>query len=528
MTGIHLAQDGVHALALRGARKNLTVAGGAVVPHAAQGDDAGPALRAAVRAAKLKMADAMLALPKMQAIVRNVTLPSTDAAELVQMARFETERHIPFHAERHCTGHHVMRTMGVEGSEVLLAAVDGPIVERALEATQAANLRPRGVTLTSVALTNALILDRREWMSGKTVALIGAGLAELDIVLIHDGRILFARAVALDLRTALEAQLGRQAGAEATPPDRPRLAHAARMADCMKLRVAEGEAGVAAGESNPQLEAWLARLTQELRKTYDFARREMKCPPIDAVVLTGEGAAVKNIDEYFRSQTDSEIALLNPVIELPGAREQKFPFEGLEFVIALGAAVAGDLPGAYKIDLTSPEYYRSQSRGRARRQLVVSAGLICLAIGLGVAGWLRFSSIRARQYEAYQVLIDEMRPRVGELQEMEKKLAIIHNYMNDPNNAMAVLSSISKSPVIPGQVTLSRVQYDMGRQVSLTGHAKTPTDLDAFLRDLVNSNHFEQPIDRQQNPANVYGFPVYSFDLTGELNERGAGSRERS
>ncbi len=519
--GFQMTSETLSLLALKPARKGWAVAGGALATHDGEKDDLAASLKALARAAHAPRAAVTAVLPKQQGIMRNVTLPSVDPAELAQMARFEVERHIPFHAERHCSGYHVMRKMGVEGSEVLLAAVDGPIIQRALDGLAGADLSSAGVTLSSVALCNSLLHERRDWLPGKTVAVIAMGLDTLDLVLLTDGRVLFARSAPLDLRSMLEALLYRRE--DAARIDLTRLAHAARMADCMKAMVqpAGNSADEPAAEPPSPLAGWLARVIQELRRTWDFARREMKCPPVDAVVLTGEGAALQNVAEYFRASIDAEVHTLNPVAALPGAAAQKFPFEGLEHVAAFGAAIADQLEGAWRIDLTPPDHYRALARRRTRGKLIMTGSLMVLTLALGAASWLRLTDIRSDQMQALSDEIERLRPVVGELHEMSAKLDIIHGYMDDPNNALRVLASSTRSSTIPDRVSLAQISYKMNEGLTINGHAKSIPDLDAYHGDLRRTGHLRDPITRnQQNPASYNGQTAYGFTLSGNFTRR--------
>lgn len=73
------------------------------------------ALRQAVRATGYKISEAVVVIPKQWVTVRAVTLPSTEPAELADMARFEAQRYIPFNVERHIISHHILRMEGLAG-----------------------------------------------------------------------------------------------------------------------------------------------------------------------------------------------------------------------------------------------------------------------------------------------------------------------------------------------------------------------------------------------------------------------------
>lgn len=518
--GLQITSETISALALRPLKGGWAVAGGAMTQISTEAAELAAPIRALARSIKASGAPFAIALPKQQGIMRNVTLPSTDPAELNQMARFEIERYIPFHAERHCSSYHIMRKMGVEGSEVVLAAIDGPVVQRAIDAALAADLNPCSATLSSVALCNSIVFSRRDWLQGKTVAVLSIGLDTLDLVLLTDGRILFARSVSIDLRSVLESRLGWDGADPKSRPDLSRLAHMARMTDCMKAHMQTGE-----GENNEALlTGWLGRIIQEIRRTYDFARREMKCPPVEAVVITGEGALLGNIDEYFRSSIDAEVIVVNPIEGLDGADGHKFPFDGFEFAIAFGAAVAGALEGAYRIDLTPADHYKNEARKRTRRKLIATGTILAVTLILAGASWYRYGTIHRQLLDAYNGINEKMRPMATELNEKKDRLEIIKRYMNDPNNAITVLANIGKSNTMPTRANTASVRsvsYTMNESIAINGQSKSPIDLNLFKNDLTISCPGTGWNVPSSTPISLWGFPVYEFNVNGVIAKQG-------
>src|SRR5262249_11096898 len=161
---------------------------------------------------------------------------------------------------------HILRSMGVEGSEVLLGAVDGPIIEKALKSAALAGLSTEGLTLSSVGLVNSLLFSRREGVRGRTIAILSLGLHMLDIVLVQADRVLMAGSVQMDLRGVLEAWVGGRP-VDGPRPDVGRLALAARMIDCLNLNSGEAAPETPGQPSAARLvEGWMDRIVQELRR----------------------------------------------------------------------------------------------------------------------------------------------------------------------------------------------------------------------------------------------------------------------
>ena len=184
-----------------------------------------PAARVTARAALLKETlktaghaggPVHVVIPRHFVHSRRATLPATDDAEIDGMARFEAERHIPVNADRHVIGHHVLARNGARGSDVLLAAVDGPVADEYLKICVGAGLAVESLDVSAFALHRAWCaadaaspctplpspLDAAptdgtapldDGGPAGAVALVNIGLAATDIVLVVDGRLAYTR-----------------------------------------------------------------------------------------------------------------------------------------------------------------------------------------------------------------------------------------------------------------------------------------------------------------------------------------------
>lgn len=520
--GIHIGDDSVNALVLRPGKRSWAVAGSESLLIDQALEDPATSLKAISKSLKLSGATTTLCLPKQLSILRHVRLPSVDNAELAQMARFETERHIPLNAERFTSGYHIIRKHGVEGSDVLLGAVDGPIVENLLTGAVGAGLKPRGVTVTSTALVNSLLHNRRSWAEDKTVALLGIGLDALDIVMIDKGRILFGRSVGLSLRGLLEAWAGYDGQApEGHRPELGKLAVAGRMMDCLEKEPVGG--GEFDHENHALLQNWLQKLTLELGQTYDYARREMQCPSIEAIAVTGEGAVIRHLKEYLAEAAGIPVEVFNPVSQLEGEKKG-FVFDGFEHAIGFGAVLGFHGEKFYKIDLTPEVFYRNLARRQTGRQLISTAVIFLIMLGVAGYAFMQYQEIRAREVEDYRDIIGQMRPRVENLQEMKAKLEIIRGFTENRTTALKVLNDIVGAPTVPSRVSLTRIEYNE-RGVVLEGYAKATPDLSNFIASLEATGDFSRVERSQEDPQDLFGQPVRVFRLDLTLSGPEAGGR---
>ena len=534
LCGILIGARELRAISLKPLRAGFRFKGAAM--HRLSPEDSekpGGALGALLKKVKGAPDKAVLCLPQDQATLRQVSLPSSDPEELKGMVRFEVERHIPFNPERYGVGYQVMRSRGDEGSDVLLAAADGPIIERATAAADEAGIRVGGLNVDSACYVNALLYAEPELSRTKTVALMAIGLDTLELVFMSEGRVLFARSVPHGLRSLIQSWTQTPAGGGAELDD-ARLGIAAKMIDLAGLSEKQGEEGTRAQKSDAQgLEAarsWTNRLTQELRRSYEFAHRELHCPAVERVVLSGEGAIVRNLDRYLAGVLNLEVTLLNPVASLAGVKLKDLPFEGLEYVAVFGAAIQGTIQDGYRLDLTPPAYYGRLSRRRLFRNAAVSVVFALIASGLSAAAYKKFQTRRTSLAGEYRAAHELLAPQVALLREEGKKLTILEGFLDDPTSALAVLDSVTSFEGVPSRVSIQKIAYFKGDRVTLEGHAVHLDDVTHFAEYLTESGLFEVVDTKRQDlrPVLRGRDSVYVFRIECLIPEFTPAPRRRS
>lgn len=480
--GILVTADDLRVVALRGRKGRLSVlAAGAHDFSSDEKADPGPAIKQVLRKLGVSADAVWCALPKEQATLQPATLPSHDPAELREMARFEAERHIPFNAERHGVGFHPVRDLGDAGTQVLLAAADGPVIERVLGACEHAGVRSLGLNVSSICLMNAFLHAYPDIARENTVLIAGMSLGSLDLVFASEGRMLFSRSVPFGLRGLVQ---DLRDASDAAPMDAARIATAARMLDMLDL-----DAPAAAGPRAGSARNWANRLVKEIRTSYDFARREMNCPPIEGLILAGEGSVLRNLDRFLANHLHVEALPLAPLAALPWKCEKNLPFGGLELTVPFGAAIQGELANAYKVDLSPPGYYERIERKRLMRRLMTTGAFALFAGGIAFAAARNRAEITSRLVSAYEEALLGIRSEVRDLREKEIQLDVLESFLADPASAPAVLARIAEYPKTPERVTMTSISYERDDQVVIEGHAVAVPDINEFIEYLKRGDY---------------------------------------
>lgn len=532
-------------------------------------------LKDAMKTHKVKPGPVQVIIPKNYVMARMVTLPSTSEDEIAGMARFEAERHIPFNAERHVVAFHVLAKQGVQGSQVLLAAVDRPIADEYLQVCQKAGLTVEKLGVSSLTLFNAVSLSESSVMANRVVAIVNVGALYTDIVIANNGAVNFTRGASLGINRlfaevaeadpkhklaledlpridAVEPQrffaphtVAQAQPTDTQPPAFPPLGASEfgspfdgepATADSMPIiplppAVAVDVGAPADSGQYPSISAqpmplepvvapplpedkasaaatkWLLRLLQEVRRTYDFARREFNCPLIEQIYLSGDGAIMKNLPQFLRVNFGIECTVFDPtrIADLP-KKQLEGSLERAPAYASLIGAVVPPTPNAVDINLIPEEFRERQVSKRQQRSYMISGALALVAL---VCGYILVSNtLRGQQdlLSKYRDRNQSDKSRVAELEMKETRLKIIRNYVQERHGALDVLEKISGIPFIPERVTLTQFVYDKpgGKSdeiVKIKGHAKSIADVNKMEQALEELGFFET-VEQDQGSGN--------------------------
>lgn len=472
---------------------------------------AGPAataLRAALRRRKIRPQRVTVILPKIQATTRRVYLPSSEPAELKRMAQFEAERHIPFHPERHIVSHHVVRNDGIEGSHVYLAAVDGPVIDHVLDVMRGADLTVDVITLSAAASHTALLLAEAETVREKVIALVDIARESTDFSLISKGEFIYTRSVRGGVTSILaSASEGAAAAARESLRD-------------MAIGNDYPDAGRAA-----VLDQFLTRMMTELKRMFEFCRREHDTPTVEEILLVGEGSVVARLDEVIAERVGIPARRVD-VGRIAARCTDNHTSEGslLAHFDSLGAALTPAPDGAMAINLT-PQTYREKLKSEKMRQLMIVTGVLAvLTLTLTIVYLTRSLSTLSESVSRYQTAVNELRPAVNEMEDMRTQIRIIRGFVDERNSAMAILDHLSGLGYVPPvghdegdpsvRVSFEDFVYDRERGTfELSGYAREIEDLSELRQNLRDTGFFsEVPVpDRTRNPLRQDRPEVWKF-----------------
>ena len=308
--GLDIGEFSVKLVALQtGVARQLRVA---EVPYEQNGGDAGRpapavarALEAAFGAVRLSpraCRGISIAISGPDVILKQVTLPLLDDAEVGPALRFEARKHLPFDPQTMIVDYQILARFPSERKlDVLLAAVARDHLEAHLAPLRMLEIEPDIVDAAPLALANALD-DATDGAGPQVIVDIGDRASHL--VLVQRGQPFFSRRLDFGGRD-LTSAIARSA----------RIPH--EEAEEWKLAAGSDEPGFRVEWTLPELsdvpEVLRTRLVDEILRSLAFYRTQAVLPDVQRLWISGGSARLPGLAQRLTELTGTPVVVFDPV-----------------------------------------------------------------------------------------------------------------------------------------------------------------------------------------------------------------------
>lgn len=253
-----------------------------------------------------------LGVANQRIVMRTLDLPPLqDAKEIASAVRFQAQEQVPMPLEQAVLEHHslgLVETADGPRTRVVIVAARRDMIDRLLEATRKAGLRPQGIDLSAFAMIRALY---RPAATGATLYISVGGITNLAVAV--ETTCVFTRVIAHGT-DAIAGELAERR--ELT------LEHAhgwlKHVGLLTPLEDIEGDPEIVI-EARAVLEDGVRRIADEVRNSLDFHTMQDGSTGVERAVLTGPAAAVPGFADRFGQEVavPLEVGLVNEA--RPGA-----------------------------------------------------------------------------------------------------------------------------------------------------------------------------------------------------------------
>lgn len=321
--GVELTPERVHIVQLDQSKKGTRVSAFVSLPlpegayqdgRIVDPDTIADVIRQGLDAKKIKTRNAVSAIPVGEAVIRLIRLPAElDDFELRDMVlNQEAALYLPFSREDADVDFQKLETDidddGIERVEILLVATPRDVTDTYLNVFERAGLQLKVLEVSSFALLRTLRNQLTQFSPGEAVALVNVDCDGSEISIVVDGVPQFNRKIPIgthQLQSALSRamNLPNSMGADLLQG----------MTVPLSVSATETISGDAVNPSAAAILRMLGDLSDELRRSIDFYLNQGEELEISQVFLSGPGAGIGQIDEFFSQRLGYPATLVDPV-----------------------------------------------------------------------------------------------------------------------------------------------------------------------------------------------------------------------
>lgn len=278
-----------------------------------------------VESSGIKTKKCVAALPEASIFTRLITVPKVDESKLEELVHWEAKQYIPLPMEEVQKDYIEVEEINVNGKpmlKLLLVAAPKTLVLKYSEIVAAAGLDLLALETETIA-TSRLIAFGGAKRGTKMVMDFGANGTDLSVI--KNGNMIFSQSLNTG-SDALTKSISTDFGLE--------------LAQAEQYKIAYGlDSSQAEGKIYKSIEPIMQIIVDEVVRTLNFFRTHLQDSIPDEILLVGDGAKLKKLDEYLKQKIGINVALANPFssMEVSSSVNNEFKQEDLVgFTVAIG------------------------------------------------------------------------------------------------------------------------------------------------------------------------------------------------
>ena len=364
--------------------------------------------------------DFVTIIPRHQATLRILTLPSRDPAEIASMVSLASEELAPYPREQLVVQHRILCALDSGESQVLVVLLHRGVIQQHVERLGAAGLEPRHIFFSTVCLHAAACASIHA--PAEPYALACVSPDALEVLVIHNGILEFSRGVAHHGPWNLEESNDREA------------------------------------------------LGYEIRDALAAWRRESDSgEALDQLYVVGDGLDGDALATSLGPVTGKSCLPARFLEALPGNGRHS---SGGNPVIAYGAALCAWGRAPLSFDFLPPSIVQSRSVREVQaglRRVAVLAGVV---LGLALAAFGQSVYQRLALIRELRGQVESLSPGEEDIAARQRGLQAIARQLEQGGDFLALLATVAEAAPEEG-LNITRVEYDRETGMNVWGRART-------------------------------------------------------
>ncbi|MFZ5801238.1 MAG: pilus assembly protein PilM [Candidatus Omnitrophota bacterium] len=411
-------------------------------------------------------------LPRSQATMRFLRLPSQDPVEIENMIGLQIAKHTPYSKEDVVVDYLLAGKDDEGHSLVALVIAHKDAVNRYVNIFKTAKLNLNQLTLSSQGICDLYLYYQGKLkmaLKKETVLILEVDKASTEACFYFENNLLYSRPL----------QIG----------------------------------------SSQIIEEQTASLLEELRLTISSFNKENPGSAPKRLVLAGSIPNIDSLSKKLETELSLEAEIINPRLELPIEKNISLPLSWTSGEVSAGAVLGFALQKAAKpLNLLPRRIIAEHRQEKERKEMVSSLVLLGVIFGMLVTGFFIKVSKQARYLDALVRSMEENREKVKTIEAMSKRMAVIREIVSPAVSAVEIIYDIYA--VFPTDMTLSSLEYDETGNVVLEGSATLMSRVFDLQGRLEQAAHFKDVEVKFVSKRNTPAGEVCDFKITCQVDRK--------
>lgn len=412
----------------------------------------------------------IVAIPRRQALVHQLTLPSHEDAEIRKMIGFQIIQKAPYSKEDLIIDYIPLEKSADGYTKALIVAVHNDVAFRYVRIFREAGINPNIFTVSSLGLVSWYYtqVPHSSANERETVAVLNIDLNHAELCFLRLKKLLYARHLNYGARDLEQEQI--------------------------------------------------PGFLKQLELTFSSYHKESMGPEVSKVVVaTPLKEKVKGLTEPLRERLKVPIEVQSPLEHLQKERSFQVP-KGVDeerISIAVGLGLLA-VEGKSDINLLPQEVHDSARSQMRKREWTKSSILVVITCLLGFFIF-QVDHMKESQYlEILNEKIDLTQPRVKEAEQKMKALRFLLEEFQGRILVVDIMEEFYK--LIPEEMTLNSLSLSEKDHLIIQGQAQTLTLVNAFQDKLVRSPLFNEVTPQYATKKKRFREEYIEFKITCRIN----------
>ena len=431
-------------------------------------EDASDSISALFKELKISSKSVIVSIPRNQATIKAIKVPTHDPDELAKMAEYQAARQVPFSIDEIVVSHRIVEKESNGHTSALLVIVRRSLIEKYLKILTACGIHPQRICLTSEGLLNWYIASMPSLgdTGTKPLALIDVDSSSAEFQIIFRSKMEFSRSVSF--KSA--------GGADSLP----------------------------------------GQIKNSISSYYRSGRINA---PLSKIWITGSPAKIKDLQQKIGDEVGVEAKEINTFEHIPMSSDLKSEISGLDNMASfVSIAGIGTDPDAMEVNLIPRVLLQAKRRESRKKDIAVTVFLsLCL---LGMSALLIYRNIAGKMSRLKEITetISAAQPDAEKVEAMMKRLNAIREQLRGGASSIDVLYELYD--IIPEGISVNIFLFDDKGTLALRGTSSLMSDVFDLIPKLEKSKYLTNVKVRYATKRKTKKGEYTDFEIDCLLEER--------